>query len=379
MKKITLAALIVLVFLAGVGAASLVYTGLGDMRLAGNRTEIINQPITDESSAVTRAVKTTLPSVVTVGIDTTIDNAPSFQFDPFNPFGAPNFVPGGTTQVKQNIGSGFIVSANGLIVTNKHVVSDTTAAYKVITNDGKKYTVSHIYRDPLNDLAVLQIPASGLKPLSLGDSSHLVLGQLAIAIGTPLGQFQNTVTVGVISGLGRGITAGSPFAGAVEHLNNVIQTDAAINPGNSGGPLLNAGGQAIGINTAVASQGQNIGFAIPINVVRSVLTNFKKNGSSFSQAYLGVRYSTIAKNQALMNNTVAGAYIAQVIGGSPAEKAGIRVGDIITGVDGARVGSTQTNELSLLISEKKAGQTVRLTIWRNNTTMTLNVTLATTP
>ena len=178
----------------------------------------------------------------------------------------------------QNIGSGFIVSPDGLIITSKHVVSDTGATYKIITNDNKTYNVEKIYRDPSNDVAILKInPPSGTKltPLSLGDSTNLTLGQTVIAIGTSLGEFTNTVTSGIVSGLGRGITAGSPFQGYVEKLDNAIQTDAPINPGNSGGPLLNSSGQVIGINTAIAQNGQNIAFAIPVNVIKTVLTRYK--------------------------------------------------------------------------------------------------------
>src|SRR3989344_3701139 len=195
------------------------------------------QTVVYEESVITRGVEDSLPSVVTVGISTTIN-----LFSPFER------IPGQQQQVEQNIGSGFITSADGLIITNRHVVSDTSASYQVLTNDNKKYNVEKIYRDSLNDLAILKINATGLKPLKLGDSNNLKLGQLVVAIGTPLGEFTNTVTSGIISGLGRGITAGSPFEGFVEKLDNVIQTDAAISPGNSGGPLLNSKGEVIGVN-----------------------------------------------------------------------------------------------------------------------------------
>ncbi|TSC53199.1 MAG: protease, partial [Microgenomates group bacterium LiPW_16] len=192
-----------------------------------------------------------------------------FEINPLDPFSIFKQVPpsAGGEKVEQDIGTGFIILADGMIVTNKHVVADTSAKYRVITKDDKTYEVVKIYRDPVNDLAILKIEATGLKPVEMGDSSKLKVGQFVIAIGTALGEFRNTVTTGVISGLGRGITAGSPFEGYVERLDNVIQTDAAINPGNSGGPLLNSAGQVIGVNIAVAASGQNIGFAIPINVI----------------------------------------------------------------------------------------------------------------
>jgi S1-C subfamily serine protease len=237
----------------------------------------ITPQVTPEESAIENVVKGSLPSVVTVRISTvTTDSA--MQFDPFNPFSTFKTIPGQVQQVDQNIGSGFIVSPDGLIITSKHVVSDTGATYKIITNDNKTYNVEKIYRDPSNDVAILKInPPSGTKltPLSLGDSTNLTLGQTVIAIGTSLGEFTNTVTSGIVSGLGRGITAGSPFQGYVEKLDNAIQTDAPINPGNSGGPLLNSSGQVIGINTAIAQNGQNIAFAIPVNVIKTVLTRYK--------------------------------------------------------------------------------------------------------
>lgn len=222
--------------------------------------------------AITSVVATTVPSVVTIKISQQITDY-SIEFDPFNPFSPFSQVPQ-THQQSQNIGSGFIVGANGTIITNKHVVADMSASYSVITSDKKDYHVQKIYRDPQNDIAVLQIAATGLSPITLGDSSHLLLGENVIAIGTPLGEFTNTVTSGIISGLGRGITTGSRYEGYVEKLDNVIQTDAAINPGNSGGPLLTTTGEVIGINTAVAQQGQNIGFAIPVTIVKEVLARY---------------------------------------------------------------------------------------------------------
>lgn len=278
-----------------------------------------------QESIVTRVIESAIPSVVTVGIDKTIQSADTLQFNPANPFAPIERVPGTTQKVEQNIGSGFIISASGLVITNKHVVGDTSAGYSVLTNDKKKYKVSKIYRDPLNDLAILKIDAEGLRPLALGNSSVLKLGQMAIAIGTPLGDFTNTVTVGIVSGLGRGISAGSPLAGHVEKLDNVIQTDAAINPGNSGGPLLNSAGQVIGINTAIASGGQNIGFAIPVNIISELINDFNKQGGSFDRPYIGLRYQMLDRKTALANKVVEGAYILEVIKGSPAEKAGIQM------------------------------------------------------
>lgn len=232
-------------------------------------TSVVKTSANSQNANVVTAV---LPSVVTIQINKVVTGY-SIEYDPFNPFRPFTGVPR-TQRTESNIGSGFIVSDHGLVVTNKHVVADTQASYTVITNDGKKYPVKNIYRDGGNDIAILSIDAAGLPPLSLGDSSNLILGEPVYAIGTPLGEFTNTVTSGIISGLGRGITAGSRFEGFVEKLDNVIQTDAAINPGNSGGPLIDQSGQVIGINTAVSQEGQNIGFAIPVNVVKSVLSRY---------------------------------------------------------------------------------------------------------
>ena len=294
--------------------------------------------------------------------------------DPFNFF---NFrtVPGQQQKIDQNIGSGFIVSSDGLIITNKHVVSDTEASYKVLTNDNKKYTVEKIYRDSLNDLAILKIQATGLKPLELGDSSHLKLGQMTIAIGTPLGEFVNTVTKGIVSGLGRGITAGSPFEGYVEKLDGVIQTDAAINPGNSGGPLLNSRGQVIGVNSAIAQGGQNIGFALPVNSVKDLLKTFRQGGSTFDRPYLGVQYKMVDRNTAIMNEIPEGAYVQSVGVYSPAFKGGIKEGDIITSFAGTKVSSTSKTDLSQLIAQKKVGDVVDVVIWRNGEVIKLTVTI----
>ncbi|OGG28354.1 hypothetical protein A3A64_01930, partial [Candidatus Gottesmanbacteria bacterium RIFCSPLOWO2_01_FULL_48_11] len=265
------------------------------------------------------------------------------------------------------------VGADGLIVTNKHVVGDPDAKYRVITKDDKTYDVVKIYRDPTNDLAILKIEAVGLPTVELGDSNNIKVGQLAIAIGTALGEFRHTVTTGVISGVGRGITAGSPFEGYVERLDNVIQTDAAINPGNSGGPILNSAGQVIGVNVAVAGDGQNIGFAIPINVIKDSLANFNATGQ-FNRPFLGVRYKTISKDLAILNDVPEGAYIIEVVADSPAEKAGLQVEDIITKIDDVRL-TGDNAELAKIIGKKKVGDTAKLAIWRDTKEMVLTATL----
>lgn len=305
-----------------------------------------------EESGVAGVVEKVGPSVVTIGISKRAVT-PRLWF-----FGG-----GGEEQlVEEDIGSGFVVSDQGLVVTNRHVVDDLQASYRVITIDNQTLEVKKIYRDPVNDVAILQVEPDGLTPLELGDSDQLKVGQFVVAIGTALGEYRNTVTTGVISGLGRGVTAGSPLIGSVEELDNVIQTDAAINPGNSGGPLLNGVGQVIGVNWAVSASGENIGFAIPINVIRDSLDNFVRTGE-FNRPFLGVRYQTIDQETALLNEVAQGAYVIEVVEGSPAAKAGLQEGDIITHFEGQRL----EDEISLaeLINKQKVGAKVTLKIWRD--------------
>lgn len=327
----------------------------------------LNQTILTEESVVIEVAESVSPSVVTVTIET-----PARRILQFNLFGGfSQRYEGGTPQ---DIGSGFVVSKDGLIITNKHVVTDETAKYKVVTKDDKEYEVKQISRDPANDIAILKIDADNLTPIELGESSNLKVGQFVIAIGTALGEFRHTVTTGVISGLGRGITTGSVFEGYVERLDNVIQTDAAINPGNSGGPLLNSAGQVIGVNVAIAQGAQNIGFAIPINIIKDSLKIFQETGKFAAKAYLGVEYQMVSKQSAVLNNVPQGAYVVSMVVGSPAETSGLKVNDIITKIDGQEL--TDKNTLADVISKKRVGDTIALEIWRSGQAKTLSVTLS---
>ena len=329
---------------------------------------VIDRKIVSEESVVIKVAEEASPSVVTVSVET-----PARRVLQLNPFGGfSSRVEGGTPQ---DIGTGFIVSQDGLIVTNKHVVSaGDEAKYKVITKDDKEYEVTQISRDPANDIAILKIEATGLKPVELGESSNLKVGQFVVAIGTALGEFRHTVTTGVISGLGRGITAGSVFEGYVERLDNVIQTDAAINPGNSGGPLLNSAGQVIGINVAIAQDAQNVGFAIPVDTVKSALSQYNSAGGFPAKAYLGVEYQMISKDAAESNNVPQGAYVVRVVAGSPAEIGGIKTQDVITKIDGEDLRTEKT--LGDAMTNKKPGDVLQLEIWRNNQTIKLALTLS---
>lgn len=283
---------------------------------------------------------------------------------------------GGQTQeqgeiIQRDIGTGFVIDKNGLVVTNKHVVLDTTAEYKVISKDNKEFAVTKIYRDPVNDLAILKVEGAELPALALGESDTLRVGETVIAIGTALGEFRHTVTTGVISGIGRSITAGTGFA-QFEELENVIQTDAAINPGNSGGPLLNARGEVIAVNVAVSANAQNVGFALPINIVKDSLDNFNKTGQ-FERPLLGVKYQMITEAAALANEVPQGAYVVSIVQGSTAAEVGLQQGDIVTKLDGTALKGKET--LAKFMSKKKVGDSLSITYWRDKAEKTVTVTL----
>ena len=286
-----------------------------------------------------------------------------------------------TGQVSQAAGTGFILSSDGYIATNKHVVANATKI-GVILDDGSTYEdVELIGTDPINDLAIIKIKdVKDLTPIKIGDSKTTNIGQQVVAIGNALGTYQNSVTSGIISGKGRSLTASDSSRTTYETLSDMIQTDAAINGGNSGGPLVNAAGEVIGINTAYASQGNNVGFAIPINSVKGIMAGVLKDGK-FERAVLGVRYQTItpliAKEKKL--DVTAGAYVkgsnnaSAVIKGSAGDKAGIKDGDIITAVNGTKIGTA--GSLGSLIGEYAVGDTVKLEVYRDKKYVQLDVKL----
>jgi len=286
-----------------------------------------------------------------------------------------------TGQVSQAAGTGFILSSDGYIATNKHVVANATKI-GVILDDGSTYEdVELIGTDPINDFAIIKIKdVKDLTPIKIGDSKTTNIGQQVVAIGNALGTYQNSVTSGIISGKGRSLTASDSSRTTYETLSDMIQTDAAINGGNSGGPLVNAAGEVIGINTAYASQGNNVGFAIPINSVKGIMAGVLKDGK-FERAVLGVRYQTItpliAKEKKL--DVTAGAYVkgsnnaSAVIKGSAGDKAGIKDGDIITAVNGTKIGTA--GSLGSLIGEYAVGDTVKLEVYRDKKYIQLDVKL----
>ena len=286
-----------------------------------------------------------------------------------------------TGQVSQAAGTGFIISSDGYIATNKHVVANATKI-GVILDDGSTYEdVELIGTDPINDFAIIKIKdVKDLTPIKIGDSKTTNIGQQVVAIGNALGTYQNSVTSGIISGKGRSLTASDSSRTTYETLSDMIQTDAAINGGNSGGPLVNAAGEVIGINTAYASQGNNVGFAIPINSVKGIMAGVLKDGK-FERAVLGVRYQTItpliAKEKKL--DVTAGAYVkgsnnvSAVIKGSAGDKAGIKDGDIITAVNDTKIGTA--GSLGSLIGEYAVGDTVKLEVYRDKKYIQLEVKL----
>jgi S1-C subfamily serine protease len=357
------------------------------------------QPVDQYEADVIAATQKASPAVVSITISENVPVVENCPYDPYSnlPQQFQQFFGGGAgsdltvpcdtgkTQLQEvGGGSGFIISSDGLILTNKHVVSDTSAQYSVLTNDGNTYTAQVLARDPNQDLAVLKINATNLPTVTLGDSDSLELGQTAIAIGNALGQFSNTVSVGAVSGLGRTVTATAPDTGAEETISGVIQTDAAINPGNSGGPLLDLRGDVIGIDTAVASDAQNIGFAIPINEAKSAIASVEATGQ-IEAPYLGVEYEDVTPAIATQEKLpiTYGAWVdsggqgAAVQANSPAAAAGIKAGDIIESVDGTKLDST--HDLANVINEYAVGSTVTLVINRAGTEVTLKATLAERP
>ena len=341
-----------------------------------------------EDSAVVDVVKRASPAVVSIIISKDLNKVPGYSTTPFNlgPFGVNPFSNTSSSSTTPNIqpvggGSGFIITSDGLIATNKHVVENKDATYTVLTNDGKTYEAKVLSRDPTNDLALVKIQAANLPTLSLGDSASLQIGQKVIAIGNSLAQYHNTVTTGVVSGIGRSITAGGLDTGS-EQLEGVIQTDAAINPGNSGGPLLDIGGSVIGINTAIDSQGQSLGFAIPINEFKADKASFDKFGQ-IVKPFLGVRY-VIVNDTIKQQNKLTVNYGALIVSGgtsrdpavvvnSAADKAGLKEGDIILAVNGTKV--DQDHSLAELLKSYNPNDVVKMQILTHSQTKDITVTL----
>lgn len=336
----------------------------------------------EADKVVTDLVEKNSPGVVSIVISKDVSKIRGFSgspfgggfpffFDPFNSQGqgSGSADSGKTEKQKVGSGSGFFVTADGLIVTNKHVVADDQADYTVIVSGGKEYSAKVLARDPSNDIAVLKIDGNGFPALTLGNSDQIKVGQAVIAIGNPLGEFADSVTKGVISGLKRSVSAGSGMGGVEEQLTDIIQTDAAINPGNSGGPLFNLSGTVIGVNVAMAQGAENIAFALPINQVRRIVDQVRTTGK-ISVPYLGVRYIILNDAVQKTNNLAYnyGALVLRgqkmtdfaVIPGSPADKAGLIENDIILEINGTKVDNT--HPLSNLVSQYNVGDEITLKV-----------------
>lgn len=335
-------------------------------------------PQTTQEQKIINIVKENSSSVVSV---VAYKDMPVYEqtYDQDLFFIIPRLEQKGTERQQVGAGTGFIVSDDGLILTNKHVVSDVDAEYVVVMNDNKEYNAKVLARDPVQDLAIMKIEGGNdFKPLQFGSVEDVQIGQTAIAIGNALGRFQNTVSVGVISGLGRTIVAtGSDFS--TERLEDIIQTDAAINKGNSGGPLINLKGEVIGINTAVSMEGQNIGFAISIDKAKRSLEQVKTLGK-ISYPYMGVRYIILDEEIAKARDVeidygalIVGDDDSAVVEDSPAQKAGIKEGDVILEMNGEKI--TKDNSLAKIISKYDPFDKVNLKILRDGQEIYLNLTL----
>jgi len=345
--------------------------GTNDVKIEGvsKDTEKAIAGLVEEQDATIAVVKQVTPAVVSIYLEKKYPQYGATQSD--------------VTYEYQRVGggSGFIVSTDGLIVTNKHVVSDADAKYVVATNDGTEYDATVVAKDVFLDVAFVKIEGTNFPTVKLGDSDGIQTGQTVLAIGNVLSQYQNSVTKGIVSGLNRTIVAGDGY-GAQEQIDEAIQTDAPINAGNSGGPLINLYGEVLGVNSAVSTQGESLGFSIPINVVKPLLADVVAHGRII-RPWLGVRYvminPEIKKKFAL--SVDKGALVVpesatqqqSVVSGSPAALAGIKPSDIVISVSGI-VLDDKTN-LSEAINTFDPDQTVKLEILRGTDTVWVDVTL----
>lgn len=417
-----LALLLLLSFVAGAaGGAIPAYFGKNFVLSAQNSSPekvVEKQSYVEESQSIS-AIKKVSPAVVSIVATRDLKvykNNPTSYFDPFGNDSFGNLpglrfqIPNSQSQPNQQLqegrdyevrqqkiggGTGFVVTAEGLVLTNRHVVSETSLEYTVITNDGTEYDAEVVSIDPLNDLAVVQmvkkgelskkkeerVKLAGLSVVEFGDSGSLEVGQKVLAIGYALGEYENTVTSGIISGKNRSITAGGLATGS-ENLSGLLQTDTAINPGNSGGPLINLEGQVIGVNVAIDTTGSSIGFAIPVNEVKPVMDSIQKYGR-IVRPTLGVRHILLnaARAKQLEIKVDHGALLVgdeangefAVIPGSPADKAGLKIRDVILSIDGKNI--SEDYSLQDAIRGHQPGDEVTLKVWRSGQEMDIKVKL----
>jgi len=354
-------------------------------------TEDYCLPVVSQEETIINVVEEVSPSVVSIIITKDLPVIQEYYYNPFEgfewffgePFEIPQYEQKGTEKREIGGGTGFIISKEGLVLTNKHVVSDKEADYTVLTNEGEKLPAKVLARDPIKDLAIIKIDGDReFKPVELGDSEILKPGQTVIAIGNALGEFQNTVSTGVVSGLKRSIIAGE--GNQIEVLENVIQTDAAINQGNSGGPLLNLMGQVIGVNVAMSQNAENIGFAIPINEAKRDIEQIKTIGK-ISYPFLGIYYTIITPElkEKYGLSVDYGAWIGRdsngeqtkeaIFKGSTAEKAGLKEDDIILEFDYEKISSE--NSLRQIILNYDAGDQIDLKVLTENKEIIIPITL----
>ncbi len=392
-NKITSILLIVNVFVSGtLLIALLVGSGVGAAKPKPTLPAQIIE-VKDDESATIRAIERVQPSVVSIVVKrTVIVQSPFVGFppeilnDPF--FNLAPLVPQQPQkQETTSQGTGFFITTDGLILTNKHVVGakDDGAVYTVITNTGKELSAKVVGRDPSNDIAFVRVTGKKFAAAPLGDSANLKTGQTVIAIGNSLGRYQNTVTKGVISGIGRSITA-NDGSGQSEELFDIIQTDASINPGNSGGPLVNINGDVIGINTAIDQQGRGIGFTIPINAAKSVIQSMLVKGKIL-RPRIAVRFILVTPELAkeLKLGVTYGARLTSgknkgevaVLPGGPADKANLKENDVILEIAGEKITSTKT--IARVLQKFNVGDTLTIKLWRNGVTLEIPLTLDAVP
>lgn len=317
-----------------------------------------------------KIIKSVSPAVVSVVATKDLPVIEQYFINPFGDdeffrdFGIqiPQYRQKGTEKKQVSSGTGFFISKDGLLLTNKHVVEDTDAEYSIIMNDGKKLEAKVLARDPFQDVAILQVKGDNFSYLPLGNSDALNVGQTVIAIGNALGEFRNSVSMGIISGLHRSITAQGSLSGA-EELQELIQTDAAINPGNSGGPLLDLSGKVIGVNVAMAQSAENIGFALPINLAKRDVNDATEFGE-IKYPYIGIRYK-IVDNGVMLAKGLNGEPAVDPKG--PASQAGLKEGDIIL------------ENIPSLLSKHRVGEKVDLKILRDGKEMVVSITLSERP
>ncbi len=386
-------------FLAGIASISLFLSDFsinvpfsGTLVEEEEEEEIKEDVSLSQERAIIKAVEEVWPAVVSIVVTKDVPVIEQYFYNPFEEFEyffgeplqvqIPQYRQKGTEKREVGGGTGFIISEEGLVLTNKHVVLDEDAHYTIFTNDGRDYSVEVIARNPILDIAVLKIEEPGDKifpTVKIGDSEELQLGQTVIAIGNALTEFRNTVSVGVVSGLGRTITASG--GGIVETLEDVIQTDAAINRGNSGGPLLNIRGEVVGINTAMALEAQNIGFAIPINQTEKSIEQVKTLGK-IVYPFLGIRYILINEQIQKENNLAVnyGAWVMKgargepaVYPGSAAEEAGLRDNDIVLEFNNQKI--SLDNSLAKIIMQHNPGDKVNLKVLRGQEEKNIEVIL----